>query len=186
VKAVKIPYPDIVLAMARYDAGDPKRIQHALKVFGFASVIGEREGFPPEMLAALRTAAILHDIGIHNCEKKYGSAAGKYQEKEGPPVARALLAPFGLPEKLTERVCFLIAHHHTYAGIDGPDYQALIEADLLVNLYEDGASPEQTLAAGRKYFRTPTGRALLSAAGGARSGPPFRAQKIAGPVWRDS
>lgn len=157
---MNVPYSEILTAMMRYDAGDPKRIQHALKVFAYASLIGEREGVEPRALAALKTAAALHDIGIHNCEAKYGSAAGNYQELEGPPVARVLLAPFGLPEDFTDRVCFLIGHHHTYSGVDGPDWQILLEADLLVNLYEDGASPGAARAA-QPRFRTAAGLEYL-------------------------
>ena len=35
----------------------------------------------------LKLAAIVHDIGIHKAEKKYGQCGGKLQEKEGPPEA---------------------------------------------------------------------------------------------------
>ena len=44
----------------------------------------------------------------------------------------------GFAENVIERVCYLIGHHHTYTGIEGRDYQILVEADFLVNLYEDG------------------------------------------------
>lgn len=154
---MNVPFSEIVTAMMRYNAGDPKRIQHALKVYAYASLIGEREGLGEIPLAALKTAAALHDIGIRLCEAKYASAAGSYQELEGPPVARELLAPFSLPEEFVDRVCFLIGHHHTYSGVDGPDYRILLESDLLVNLYEDGASPRQARGA-EQQFCTKTGR----------------------------
>lgn len=158
---MNVPFPEIVTAMMRYNAGDPKRIQHALKVYAYSSLIGEREGLDGRTLATLKTAAALHDIGIRNCEAKYGSAPGNLQEREGPPVARKLLEPFGLPEDFVGRVCFLIAHHHTYSGVDGPDYRILLEADLLVNLYEDGASAQQARSA-EKQFRTKSGREYLA------------------------
>ena len=83
---------DLVLKeMIDYDAGDARRIQHFLKVYLYAGLIGRAEQLPEEMLETLETAAILHDIGIHAAEEKYGSAAGKYQEIEGPAPARALL-----------------------------------------------------------------------------------------------
>lgn len=153
-----VSYPDLLAAMMRYDAGDPKRIQHALKVFAYASLIGEAEGLDARTLDILKTAAALHDIGIHNAEKLHGSSAGKWQEVEGPPVARKLLAPFGFDMAFVERVCFLIGHHHTYGAVDGPDYQILLEADLLVNCYEDSVSPEAARHAGEKLFQTKTGR----------------------------
>lgn len=157
---MNVPFSEIVTAMMRYNAGDAKRIQHALKVYAYAELIGGREGLGEPALSALKTAAALHDIGIHRCEMKYGSSAGNYQELEGPPVARELLAPFCLPEDFVERVCFLIGHHHTYSGVDGPDYRILLEADLLVNLYEDSASAQQAHAAA-KHFRTNAGREYL-------------------------
>ena len=64
-------------------------------------------------------------------------------EKEGPAVARGMLMRLGFAENVIERVCYLIGHHHTYTGIEGRDYQILVEADFLVNLYEDGRSEER-------------------------------------------
>ena len=63
--------------------------------------------------------------------------------------------------RLVDRVCWLIAHHHTYLNIQGMDYQILVEADFLVNAYEDGMSPEAVETFKRKVFRTETGSALL-------------------------
>lgn len=39
--------------------------------------------------------------------------------------------------KVTERVSYLVGHHHTYDHIDGMDYQILVEADFLVNFNEN-------------------------------------------------
>lgn len=151
----------IIAALLRCDAGDPKRIQHALKVYAFSKSIAEEEGLPDSERIILETAAVLHDIGIHESEKKYGSSAGQYQELEGPPVARRILEPFGLPAGFVDRVCFLIGHHHTYAGISGMDYQILVEADFLVNLYEDGSTPETARRVLDRIFRTETGKQYL-------------------------
>ena len=51
---------------------------------------------------------------------------------------QGFLADSGFDAALIDRISYLIAHHHTMTGIDGMDYQILIEADFLVNLYEDG------------------------------------------------
>lgn len=155
---------DLVLKkMIAYDAGDARRIQHFLKVHTYAALIGREEQLPPDVQERLEVAAILHDIGIHAAEKKYGSAAGKYQEIEGPVPARALLESLDCEEALIERVCYLIAHHHTYDGMDGPDYQILLEADFLVNAYEDGLSVQGISAFRAKVFRTRSGIRLLNA-----------------------
>ena len=39
----------------------------------------------------------------------------------------------------------LIGHHYTYDHIDAPDWQILVEADFLVNLFEDGESRDAVL-----------------------------------------
>ena len=128
----------LFLDMISYYSGDPKRIQHFTKVHSYAKLIGEREQLSPEELYILEAAAYTHDIGIKPAEEKYGSSAGKLQEQEGPGVARGMLMRLGFAENVIERVCYLIGHHHTYTGIEGRDYQILVEADFLVNLYEDG------------------------------------------------
>lgn len=73
--------------MIEYYAGDARRIHHFLKVHSFAKLIGEMEGVTGEELEILEVAALVHDIGIKNSEKKYGYNTGKTQEKEGPPEA---------------------------------------------------------------------------------------------------
>ncbi|MCD7865483.1 MAG: phosphohydrolase [Clostridiales bacterium] len=137
--------------------GDPKRIQHFIKVHDFARTIGVLENLDKETLFTLEAAAVVHDIGIHASEEKYGSAAGKYQELEGPPLAKEMLTRLGFPENVITRVCYLVGHRHTYQNIDGLDYQILVEADFLVNLYEDQASQKAAAHACETVFRTMTG-----------------------------
>lgn len=150
----------VLRAMAAYNGADPRRVGHALKVYGYAQMIGGE--LPEEQREALLTAAVLHDIGIHNAEARHHSSAGPYQEREGPPVARGILQRLGASPALTERVCFLVGHHHSYAAVDGPDFQALIEADFLVNIEEDGLGKAAAASIGAKYFKTPAGEALLA------------------------
>ena len=40
------------------------------------------------MMKALETAAILHDIGIHEGERLYGRNDGEIQQKLGPVIAK--------------------------------------------------------------------------------------------------
>ena len=147
----------ILAKMIKYDAKDARRIQHFLKVYGFAHMIGELEGMSADELMVLDIASILHDIGIHLSEKKYGNCNGKNQEELGPDEARKLLSDFALSEKMVNRVCFLIGHHHTYNQVDGLDYQILLEADFLVNAYEENMTEESILSVREKVFRTKTG-----------------------------
>ena len=153
----------LIAAMVAYDRGDPMRIQHFMKVHDFAATIGTLTGLDAETQFILETAAIVHDIGIHISEQKYGSSSGKYQEKEGPDEARKLLTFVGgYTEEQTERVRYLVGHHHTYANIDGLDYQILVEADFLVNIFEDHLSENAIESTRRKIFKTEAGLQLLN------------------------
>jgi hypothetical protein len=151
----------IIQKMVEYFDGDLRRINHAIKVFGFAKTIGEQEGLPAKQQMELELAAVLHDIGIKEAERKYRSCAGPYQEQEGPPVAERLLKEAGIAEELIERVSFLIGHHHSYAAIDGRDFQILVEADFLVNIDEEGLQPAAIASVGKQYFKTACGGELL-------------------------
>ena len=152
---------DVLLEMIRYNAGDARRVNHLIKVYGFAKVIGEREGLDARTQEILEIAALTHDIGIRNSERKYGSCSGEHQQVEGPPEARTLLEALQADEALVERVCWLIAHHHTYSNIQGLDYQILVEADFLVNAYEDEMDEDAIRTVREKIFRTKTGLELL-------------------------
>lgn len=152
---------ELIKAAADYDRGDPKRIQHFLKVYAFAETIGGSEGLSPREMDILRAAAVLHDIGIRECERKYGSCEGELQQVEGVPVAREILGSLGADAELTDRVCFLIAHHHTYSGIDSADWQILVEADFLVNIYEEEMSQSAVKSVRERIFRTSSGKELL-------------------------
>ena len=143
----------------QYDAGDPKRIQHLIKVYAFAEMIADGEHLPDAQRRVLLTAAALHDIGIHNAQLHYGSSAGKYQELAGPPVVCQLLADW--PKDFVEEVCDLVARHHTYTGVDRLTLRILIEADFLVNAYEEGLSEEAVQVGREKLFTTATGKRLL-------------------------
>ena len=78
----------LLTAMMEYDHGDVPRIQHFVKVYEFARMIGLMEGLDSKTQFTLESAAVVHDIGIHISEQKYGSSSGKYQELEGPAEAK--------------------------------------------------------------------------------------------------
>lgn len=152
----------LFLAMIRFDAGDPARIQHFTKVHSYARLIAQEELMDDASEFVLEAAAYVHDIGIHVAEKKYGHQNGKLQEQEGPAAARALMVPLGFTENQIQRVEFLVGHHHTYTNIDALDYQILVEADFLVNLYEKHAEKENIMAVRKNIFRTKTGIRILN------------------------
>lgn len=148
--------------MILYFGNDIKRINHALKVYGFSKTIGQLEGLNDNEMLILELASILHDIGIKESERKYNSSAGNYQEIEGPPVAKELLKEIDLDDTAIERICFLIGNHHSYNKIDKIDLQILIESDFLVNAYEDNIKISDIEYMKNKYFKTSTGKELLN------------------------
>lgn len=152
---------EVIDAMIEYYAGDSRRIQHFLKVYGFAKAIGELENLTIEVQEILEVAAVVHDIGIKVSEEKYHSSAGNYQQLEGPPIAKEMLGKLGYGEDFIERVCYLIAHHHIYNKIDSIDYQILVEADFLVNISEDDMVEKEINSIKEKIFRTKAGLVFL-------------------------
>lgn len=147
-------------AMIELYSGDAPRIQHFCKVHSYAKLIAELENMDADTLFILEAAALTHDIGIHYCEKNFGDCNGKLQEQYGPDIAKRLLADLHFPEQVSGRVQYLIAHHHTYENIDGMDYQILVEADFLVNLYEDGPQDQAIEHAYQKIFKTDAGKKI--------------------------
>lgn len=154
---------ELIIKMTEFNVGDPKRIQHFIKVFEFAHVIGVEEQLEEQQLRILDMAAIMHDIGIRPSEEKYGRCDGKLQEQEGPFYAREMLSKFSeLTEGETDRICYLIAHHHTYDNVDGLDYRILLEADFLVNAMEDDLPKDAIITFRDKVFETKTGLHLIN------------------------
>ena len=150
----------LILEMIRVNGADTHRVCHALKVFGIAKCIAGHESLPEHTQRIVEAAAVLHDIAIRLCEEKYGSCAGPLQEKEGPDVARPILERYTQDVEFIDRVCWLIAHHHTYKGVSGVDYQILIEADFIVNAQEGEFSTAAFERAYALYFQTKTGREI--------------------------
>lgn len=150
----------LYLKMVSFYKEDPKHIQHFVKVHSFARLIGEEEGLDPRTQYILEAAALVHDIGIKPAMEKYGKSDGKYQEQEGPALAEQMMTELGYEKDVIERVSYLVGHHHTYSHIEGLDYQILVEADFLVNYFEDGMSKETIEKSVEKIFRTKTGKAI--------------------------
>jgi uncharacterized protein len=152
---------EIAGQMIRYSQGNLQDISHFLKVFAYAKIIAECEGLSAREQQTAEIAALVHDIACPLCREKYGNTNGKYQEAEGAVLAEEFLRGRQLPEDVLDRVVFLVGHHHTCTGVDGPDYQVLLEADYLVNADESHYSKAAVRSAEKNLFRTKTGTALL-------------------------
>ena len=148
----------VIAEMKAFFGDDQSRIDHALRVLDFAEQILAESSADATIVIV---AAILHDIGIPAAEAKHGSSAVRYQEIEGPPVAREILEKLEFTPAVIDTVCTIIAHHHN-GQIDSPEFNIIWDADWLVNFPGHyGQSPTaERLAAIRKLFRTSTGRVL--------------------------
>ena len=147
--------------MMQKNSGDTKRIEHSLKVYGYAQLLGVAESLDEKKLEILELTALLHDIGIHVAEKKYGISSSHYQETEGPPVAREILASLEFNSETVDRVCYIINKHHTFTAVDGIDFQLLVEADFLVNSSEDHMSDHQITHFAKNIFKSQSGLRYL-------------------------
>lgn len=123
----------IAIEMKKYFGKDFKRIGHATKVARYAEQIGRAE---EGNMAVILASAYLHDIGIHEAERKYDSTAAKYQEAEGPPIARAILEKLGASADLIEEVCDIIGRHHHPGKEETLNFKVLYDADRIVNIEE--------------------------------------------------
>lgn len=138
---------------------DQKRIDHTLKVLSYAEQIHREEGGD---LMIIKSAAILHDIGIHQAEKKYGSATGKYQEIEGPGIAAEILKKYGIDQESIDKVCLIIANHHSAKDVrinDTIEFKIIWDADWLVNI-ADEFTDAKAKAIAKKVFKTKKGQQL--------------------------
>lgn len=150
----------LLLEMTAFDEGSAQRIQHFLKVYELCRTIGLCEKLDARTQDTLEAAALVHDIGIRLSLTVYGDDAGPHQEELGPSEAKAMLDRLNYDEEITDRVCWLVGHHHTYEPVDGIDHQILIEADFLVNLFENNRPSETIRSTYERIFRTETGKLL--------------------------
>ncbi|OGX41674.1 MAG: hypothetical protein A3F87_00680 [Omnitrophica WOR_2 bacterium RIFCSPLOWO2_12_FULL_51_24] len=142
-----------------YFGSDAKRISHARKVMGYVEELLKLEKADWRIVIP---ASILHDVGIKAAEEKYGSAAGHYQETEGPPIARAILLKVGFKKEDIDEICQIIAHHHSPGKINTRNFKVLYDADWLVNLKDevDVKDKEKSSAILDKIFLTETGKKI--------------------------
>jgi HD superfamily phosphodiesterase len=149
----------IAIEMKKYFNKDFKRIGHASRVARYAEKIGMAEGCN---MAVILAAAYLHDIGIHEAERKYQSTASKYQEQEGPAIARSIMESLGASAPLIDEVCDIIAHHHHPKKDETFNFKVLYDADLIANVEEKQkerpSSREQLERIVSRCFLTENGR----------------------------
>ena len=151
----------VAIEMKHYFKQDFRRIGHATKVARYAEhLVREEKGDP----AVALSAAYLHDIGIHEAERKHQSTEAVYQEEEGPPIARDLLTRLGARADMIDEVCDIIGHHHHPRPEETINFKVLYDADLIANLEEKhkekNMGADELTALIEKNFLTESGRKL--------------------------
>ncbi|MBN2224918.1 MAG: HD domain-containing protein [Deltaproteobacteria bacterium] len=149
----------LIAAMFEQFGDDKKRIDHALAVFSYADQIRNIEGGNTPVVTA---AALLHDIGIQEGERIYGSNAPRYQELLGPPIARRIMEDLSMDEATVQHVTRIVGSHHSAGDIDTIEFRIIWDADALVNLTDEGPprSTDQWEKTIEKVFRTGAGKNL--------------------------
>ncbi|MBN1457846.1 MAG: HD domain-containing protein [Sedimentisphaerales bacterium] len=153
---------ELIKKMKSIFGSDEKRIRHALNVLNYAEQIQLTEGGD---LFIITASAILHDIGIHEAERKHGSNAGKYQEIEGPPIAADVLKNYDLEQEIIDKICLIIANHHSAKDTrinDTAEFKIIWDADWLVNIPDEYPDLKQDKLSKiiYKVFKTEKGRQL--------------------------
>jgi HD superfamily phosphohydrolase YqeK len=150
---------ELIKELETYFGNDKKRINHARNVMHFAEKLLKKEKADRHIVIP---ASILHDIGIKVAEAKYGSTAGRYQEKEGPPIAKNILLKLGFKKEYIDEICEIIAHHHTPGKGSTQNFKILYDADWLENIKEELGKKDKTELRKMidKVFLTNTGKAL--------------------------
>lgn len=129
----------------------PYGIDHTSRVLHNAEIITEGEAISGATRETISLAAILHDIGAIEAQKKHGSMEGHFQEIEGPSIAQSILERAGVLHATISRVCYIVGNHHTPSKIDGIDFQVLWEAES-----------ERACALTRYELQVPSGPAFES------------------------
>ncbi|MHB1377373.1 MAG: HD domain-containing protein [Candidatus Humimicrobiaceae bacterium] len=131
-------------------------INHTYRVLDYAQDISVIEKGNPDIIVL---SAILHDIGIPACEKKYKSNEGQLQEIEGPPIAKNILESLNLKEETIKEVCGIVGSHHSPGEIETINFKIMWDADWLVNLPDvyDIKDKKKLAEIINKTFMTETG-----------------------------
>lgn len=147
--------------MVEWEIGEPKRMQHFFKVHTFAKLIAQSENIKDDTLYTIEVAALVADVGVKLAKAQDFKAPIELQDKEGVVAAKKMLSGLGFSGEVIERVCFMIGNRRDLENIKGMDFRILLEAEYLVNLYEQLAKKDTFVIANKKVFKTKTGTALF-------------------------
>jgi putative nucleotidyltransferase with HDIG domain len=151
---------DRLVDAAKQELGDAEDlVVHSLLVLDRAQDILRREEADPRVVLA---AAVLHDIGVPEAQRKHGSADAKLQEAEGATIARRIMEDLGMREESIDHVCRIVQSHHSADDLDTPEFRIVWDADRLEEAPEgfDKQEKDRLSAIIDEVFRTETGKQL--------------------------
>lgn len=85
----------------------------------------------------------------------------KYDGGDAPRIQHFVKVD-GFTATQIERICWLIAHHHTYQDVTSLDHRILLEADFLVNSFEDHLALEGIITFRDHVFRSESAIRMLN------------------------
>ncbi len=118
-------YLDALRALVELmDMREPATRGHSRRIARFAGWIAEELGLPPAEVEAVRTAALLHDVGMFILEEEVLYKSGRYTDDEYERMKRHSQVGAVLLEPVSTRLDLARAvrhHHERYDGWGYPD-----------------------------------------------------------------
>ncbi|KAA6315252.1 hypothetical protein EZS27_034258, partial [termite gut metagenome] len=141
----------------------PYGIDHTLNVLENTRQIIKAEKLNWQSAIIAELTAILHDIGAIGAQKKHGSMEGRFQKLESLSIAAGIMEKRGYEQSIIDRVCYIIANHHTPGKINGVDFQILWEADLIENMQVMELVKDKTILKQfiEENFKTESGKEMV-------------------------
>ena len=138
----------VALRMKQYHHGDMVKVQHFVRVYTLAKTIGELEKLNEEEQEYLELAAVVHNVG----------------GEDPVPTVRDILKSCGVEDDVNMRVCHIVGNMENYEHISSLDHQIFIEARMIVEFKEHGASSDDIVRFAEKRFITNYGKMFLKRA----------------------
>ena len=103
----------------------------------------------------------MHDIAIKYCKGSYdGDAGQEKQKKEAPHLVNSFLQEANYLPSYIPRILELVVKHHDYDAPKDRTLQILMEADLIINCYENCQSSGKIRCI-KDFFQTSSGKKLF-------------------------
>lgn len=145
-----------------YASKDISQIAHTLCVHEYTRLIALQEGYSTRKVMLLELAALLHDIGCPRSKELYGNCLPVNQERIGAEITSEWLPEYTkLAPKEIDWLVKVVGSHHQLPKAKEYGFEALFEADLIVNLFEGYYPMEKVFLYEKNMVRTASGKVLF-------------------------